>query len=77
MKEALMDHKMLRRLVLEQKLIDYVRTDEQPYGTRLFECGPEFGIAHFTWRVPAGWCLEWRSLEECPVDLSKLPKEGE
>lgn len=73
MEEALMDHRMLRRLVLEQKLIDYVdlaRGNEARY----FECEAEFGVAYLWWTDY--WNLLWITVEECPVDLDKLPKEG-
>ena len=78
MEEALMDHRMLRRLVLEQQLRVYVSkhraAEEKPI---YFECGSEFGVARVipgTYRWPM---LEWIAVEECPIDLDRLPKEGE
>ena len=73
MEEALMSYKMLRRLVLEQRLVDYVdliRTGRDP---SYFECWAEFGVAHVWWSN--GWRIEWITVEECPVDLDDLPKE--
>ena len=75
MEEALMDHRMLRRLVLEQKLIDYVDLSPRGHEPRYFECGAEFGVAHLWW-TDYWWNLQWITVEECPVDLDKLPKEG-
>ncbi len=76
MEEALMDHSMLRRLVLEQQLREYV-SQHRAAGEKAsyFECGPEFGVARIvrtTYRWPL---LEWITVEECPVDLDDLPKE--
>ena len=73
MEEALMDHKMLRRLVLEQKLIDYAFLSPRGHDPRYFECGAEFGVAYLWWTD--WWNLQWITVEECPVDLNRLPKE--
>ena len=81
MEESLMDHKMLRRLVLEQKLVDYVYANELDKIPRYFDCGPEFGLVRLYYK--GGWRVEWDRgtwnvyVEECPVDLNGLPKQGE
>ena len=75
MEEALMDHSRLRRLVLEQKLIDYVDFSPRGNEPRFFECGVEFGVARLWWTD--WWNLQWITVEECPMDLNKLPKEGD
>ena len=72
MEETLMDHRALRRLVLEQKLIDYVYASEPDRLPRYFECGPEFGVAHLWFK--GSWRIKWVFVEECPLDLSELPK---
>jgi len=72
MEEALMDPQYLRRRILERRLVEYVSEHPTDGDDRLFDTGPEFGVALLCCMHGYSWAIDWLPVEECPVEIPTL-----